>query len=417
MSSKKKRRRRRKMGRWILGIGCMLISAGAFAAVIYFSNAGRDDAGAESEQKPEEKTEEKKQQESNEEESAVEKKLEEMTLEDKIAQMFMITPDALTGVEGTWNPGEVTENAFKERPVGGLIMSENNLASTEQVQVWNDTLTGFSKETVGVDIFLAVEEEGGVSSMIAENPVFEVENVDNMSEIGNLGNAQEAYNAGRTIGTYLNELGFNMNLAPLADVWTNAENTSEKYRAFGSEPELVSDMVSEAVKGFRSQEICTVAKYFPGQGGTDEENLSLDCTEEELKECEFLPFQSAIEAGTEAIMVGHCTLPNILEDDTPASLSEEVIEEMLRSELGFGGIVITDALDQEIITDKYSSSEAAVQAIQAGADILLMPEDFEDAYQGILSAVKSGTITEERIDESVKRILEVKIEESGEKAS
>lgn len=413
----RQRRRRRTMGRWILGIGCMLVSAGAFAAVIYFSNAGREDTGIKTGEKTEEDAKKQDSEELETEKSIVDEKLEELTLEDKIAQMFMITPDALTGVEGTWNPGEVTEEAFKERPVGGLIMMEDNLVSAEQIQVWNDTLTGFSKETVGVEPFLAVEEEGGTVSRIAEKAAFGIENVGNMSEIGSSGDTQKAYDAGKTIGSYLKELGFNMDLAPVAGLWTDAVNTDMHYRSFGSDPNLVSDMVSEAVKGLRSQGIYTTAKYFPAQVETDENKLSLQDTEEELKESEFLPFQAAIEAGTEFIMIGHCSLPNILEDDTPASMSKEVIEGMLRTDLEFDRVVITAAMDQAAITARFSASEAAVQAVQAGADILLMPEDFEDAYQGVLRAVKSGTITEARIDQSVKRILEVKLEESGEDVS
>lgn len=411
----KKRRRRRTMGRWILGIGCMLVSAGAFAAVIYFSNAGREDTDIKTGENTE--ADARKQDSEKSEKNIVDEKLEELTLEDKIAQMFMITPDALTGVEGTWNPGEVTEEAFKERPVGGLIMMEDNLVSAEQIQVWNDTLTGFSKETAGVELFLAAEEEGGTVSRIAEKAAFGIENVGNMSEIGSSGDTQKAYDAGKTIGSYLKELGFNMDLAPVAGLWTDAPNTDMQYRSFGADAKLVSDMVSEAVRGLRSQDIYTTAKYFPAQGETDENKLSLEDTEEELKESEFLPFQAAIEAGTEFIMIGHCSLPNILEDDTPASMSEEVIQGMLRTDLEFDGVVITAAMDQEAVTTRYSASEAAVQAVQAGADILLMPEDFEEAYQGVLRAVKSGTITEERIDQSVKRILEVKLEEPGEDVS
>ena len=164
-----------------------------------------------------------------------------------------------------------------------------------------------------------------------------------------------------------------------------------------------------------------MAKHFPGHGGTSgdshEGTVYLNSTKEELESCEFLPFQAAIDADTEFVMVGHISLPNILEDDTPASLSEEVVTEMLRNDLGFDGIVITDAMNMGAITNNYTSAEAAVQAVQAGVDMILMPQDFEDAYQGILSAVNSGTISEDRIDESVRRILEVKMGESGESSS
>ena len=421
MSGKKRKRRRRRTGRLALGIGCMLLSAGAFAVVIYFSNAGRDEAEQEGASQQTKEDSATREEETKTQESEIDQKLEELTLQEKIAQMFMITPDALTGVQGTWNPGEVTETAYKERPVGGLIMMENNLVSQDQIKTWNDTITGFSKEVVGVEPFLSVDEEGGTVARIAGNAALGIENVGNMSEIGASGDSQKAYDAGETIGTYLKELGFNMDFAPMADVWTNQENTIAQYRAFGSDPETVSEMVSEAIKGLHSQGIYTVAKHFPGHGGTSgdshEGTVYLNSTKEELESCEFLPFQAAIDADTEFVMVGHISLPNILEDDTPASLSEEVVTEMLRNDLGFDGIVITDAMNMGAITNNYTSAEAAVQAVQAGVDMILMPQDFEDAYQGILSAVNSGTISEDRIDESVRRILEVKMGESGESAS
>ena len=412
------------MGRLALGIGCMLVSAGAFAAVIYFSQAGQNEVEKEpvSQQTSDEKDKNNGQAVSKDtKDTEIDQKLEELTLQEKIAQMFMITPDALTGVDGTWNPGEVTETAYKERPVGGLIMMENNLVSADQIRTWNDAITGFSKETVGLVPFLSVDEEGGTVARIAGNAAFGIENVGNMSEIGASGDSQEAYQAGVTIGTYLKDLGFNMDFAPVADVWTNPENTFLQYRSFGSDPKVVSEMVSEAVKGFHSQGICTTVKHFPGHGGTSgdshEGSVFLNSTKEELEACEFLPFQAAIEEGTEFVMVGHISLPNILNDNTPASLSEEVVTEMLREDLGFDGIVITDAMNMGAIADNYTSAEAAVQAVQAGVDMILMPQDFEDAYQGILSAVNSGTISEDRIDESVRRILEVKMDESGESAS
>lgn len=421
MSGKKRKRRRRRTGRLALGIGCMLLSAGAFAAVIYFSNAGRDEVDPEGAPQQTKEDPVAQEEETKTQDSEIDQKLEELTLQEKVAQMFMITPDALTGVQGTWNPGEVTETAYKERPVGGLIMMENNLVSQDQIKTWNDKITGFSKEAVGVEPFLSVDEEGGTVARIAGNAALGIENVGNMSEIGASGDSQKAYDAGETIGTYLKELGFNMDFAPMADVWTNQENTVAQYRAFGSDPETVSEMVSEAIKGLHSQGIYTVAKHFPGHGGTSgdshEGTVYLNSTKEELESCEFLPFQAAIDADTEFVMVGHISLPNILEDDTPASLSEEVVTEMLRNDLGFDGIVITDAMNMGAITNNYTSAEAAVQAVQAGVDMILMPQDFEDAYQGILSAVNSGTISEDRIDESVRRILEVKMGESGESAS
>ena len=372
----KRKRKQRRMGRWALGIGCMLLSAGAFAAVIYFSHAGRDETdGTDGTQQVKEDQKEKDIQKKEENKRQIDKKLGELSIEEKVAQMFIITPDALTGVEGTWNPGKVTETAYHETPVGGLIMMGNNLISQEQVQTWN------------------------------------------MSEIGATDDSKKAYEAGKTIGTYLKELGFNLDFAPMADVRLNSENITAQHRSFGSDPKLVSDMVSESVEGFHSQGIYTVAKHFPGDGGTEgeshEKSVPLNRTKEELKESELLPFEAAIGAGTGFVMVGHISLPEILTDDTPASLSEDVVTEMLREELGYEGIIITDSMDMGAITDHYTSGEAAVKAVQAGVDMILMPQNFEEAYQGILEAVHQGTISEERIDASIKRILEVKMNETS----
>lgn len=270
----KRKRKQRRMGRWALGIGCMLLSAGAFAAVIYFSHAGRDETdGTDGTQQVKEDQKEKDIQKKEENKRQIDEKLGELSIEEKVAQMFIITPDALTGVEGTWNPGKVTETAYHETPVGGLIMMGNNLISQEQVQTWNDAVTGFSKEAVGLVPFLSVEEEGGTVAPISGNPNFGIENVGNMSEIGATDDSKKAYEAGKTIGTYLKELGFNLDFAPMADVRLNSESITAQHRSFGSDPKLVSDMVSESVEGFHSQGIYTVAKHFPGDVGTEGESM------------------------------------------------------------------------------------------------------------------------------------------------
>ena len=341
MSGKKRKRRRRRTGRLALGIGCMLLSAGAFAAVIYFSNAGRDEVEQEGASQQTKEDSATREEETKTQESEIDQKLEGLTLQEKIAQMFMITPDALTGVQGTWNPGEVTETAYKERPVGGLIMMENNLVSQDQIKTWNDTITGFSKEVVGVEPFLSVDEEGGTVARIAGNAALGIENVGNMSEIGASGDSQKAYDAGETIGTYLKELGFNMDFAPMADVWTNQENTIAQYRAFGSDPETVSEMVSEAIKGFHSQGIYTVAKHFPGHGGTTADSHEgyayVDDTLEELKNGALIPFQNGIDNGIQVIMVSHISCPNVTGDNTPATLSKMMITDILRNSLSAWG--------------------------------------------------------------------------------
>ena len=262
-------------------------------------------------------------------------------------------------------------------------------------------------------MFLCVDEEGGTVARIAGSGRFDVDRVGNMSDVGATGDEENARKAGETIGTYLSDLGFNVDFAPVADVLTNPDNSIVKYRSFGSDSDTVSDMSVAMAKGLESKGLEAVYKHFPGHGATAGDthlgaaftNKSVD----ELSESELVPFQKAIDDGASFIMVSHISAPGITGHDTPASLSDIIITDILRDKMGYKGIVITDAMEMGAISQKYSSSEAAILALEAGADIILTPENFRDAYEGVLGAVDSGKISEERIDESVRRILEVKM--------
>lgn len=344
----------------------------------------------------------------------VEKLLAGMDLKQKVAQMFMVTPEALTGYSKVTAAGEVTKQCFIRYPVGGVIYMAGNLIDTEQTRIMLSNMQDYSAEYLGFPVFLGVDEEGGTVARIAGNRAFGVEDVGNISEIGASGNCDLAYQAGGTIGAYLSALGFNLDFAPVADVWSNKKNTVVKYRSPGSDPELVRDMVIAQIEGFKEQGILCAVKHFPGHGSTSEDSHNgaavVERTLQELFECDLIPFKGAVQAGVPFVMVGHLSLPKVVEDDVPAVFSKEIITDILRGELGFDGIVITDALDMGAVTDYYSSAQAAVMAVAAGADMLLMPEDFVAAYEGVLNAVQRGELTQERIDESVRRILKVKLE-------
>ena len=344
----------------------------------------------------------------------VEKFLAGMDLKQKVAQMFMVTPEALTGYSKVTAAGEVTKQCFIRYPVGGVIYMAGNLIDTEQTRIMLSNMQDYSVEYLGFPVFLGVDEEGGTVARIAGNRAFGVEDVGNISEIGASGNCDLAYQAGSTIGAYLSALGFNLDFAPVADVWSNKKNTVVKYRSPGSDPELVRDMVIAQIEGFKEQGILCAVKHFPGHGSTSEDSHNgaavVERTLQELFECDLIPFKGAVQAGVPFVMVGHLSLPKVVEDDVPAVFSKEIITDILRGELGFDGIVITDALDMGAVTDYYSSAQAAVMAVAAGADMLLMPEDFVAAYEGVLNAVQRGELTQERIDESVRRILKVKLE-------
>ena len=240
-----------------------------------------------------------------------------------------------------------------------------------------------------------------------------MEKIGNMSDVGAGGDTQEAYRIGTVIGSYLKDLGFNMDAAPDTDVLTNPQNEVVKYRSFGSDPQLVAEMAEAELKGLNEEGIIGMYKHFPGHGGTTADShegyVYVDDTLEELENGAFVPFKDGIANDIRVIMVSHIAAPNVTGDNTPATLSKKLTTDILRADLGFDGMVITDALNMGAITEQYGSANAAVAALNAGADMLLMPADFQSAYKGVLDAVADGTLTEERIDESVARILEVKL--------
>lgn len=329
----------------------------------------------------------------------------EMSLQNKVAGLFMVTPEALTGVDTVIQAGDTTKQKLSEYPVGGLVYFSKNIKSADQLKEMLDT----TRNTMIYPVFLAVDEEGGSVSRVAGAGL--ADDVGDMSEIGSTCDPEKAKEAGTAIGTYLSQFGFNVDFAPVADV-VSAENAVIGNRSFGSDPNVVGTMVAAEVQGLRESGVSACLKHFPGIGDTttdthDEKTVS-EKTLEDMQQTDLPAFQSGIDAGADFVMVSHMSLPNVVGDDTPCSLSGTVINDLLRNQLGYDGIVITDALDMSAITDSYSSAEAAVKAIEAGADMLLMPENFEEAYQGVLDAVQNGTISEDRINESLKRIYRVK---------
>ena len=340
--------------------------------------------------------------------------LGEMSLEDKVAQMFVVFPESLvTGVSCVTSAGEATESAINTMPVGGFIYLTNNLKSYEQVTEMLDNVQTYSINRTGLPMFLCVDEEGGAVTRVAESGIMNVVTFDNMPEIGARNHVDEALLMGQEIGHYLNELGFNVDFAPVADVITNQENKVVKNRSFGSDPVVVSNMAAAVAKGLKESGVLPTYKHFPGHGNTSADThagyaysgKSLD----ELYLDELIPFQKGIEENVPFIMMGHISLPNITGNDIPASISYKIVTELLRNDMNYDGIIITDALNMGAIKQQYSSSEAAIMAIEAGNDMLLEPADFNSAYNGVITAVIEGRISEERINESVLRIIKAKL--------
>lgn len=338
----------------------------------------------------------------------VEESVAGMTLEQKVAGLFFVTPEQLTGVGQAVQAGEGTQEALAKWPVGGLVYFKQNIQSEEQLKEMLANTVSYSS----FPIFLGVDEEGGSVARVAD--ALGLENVGPMADIGSAGDVQAAYAANQTIGTYLSSYGFNVDFAPIADVLTNPDNTVIGDRAFSDDPQTAADMVAGAVEGLQSAGVSACLKHFPGHGDTAGDShtgaAETDRTKEEMAAAEFLPFQSGIEAGADMVMVGHISAPNLTGGEkVPASLSEEIITGILRSELGYEGIIITDAMNMAAVTDYYEADVAAIMALKAGADMILMPEDFQQAYEGVLQAVQDGTVSQERVDDSLKRIYRVKL--------
>lgn len=339
--------------------------------------------------------------------------LQKMTLEEKVAQLFVITPESLTGVGKVVRGGETTKKAIQNYPVGGLIYFAQNIQSKEQFIQMIQNTQSFMKERVNMKAFTAIDEEGGTVARISGNPQTGVPALPSMNQIGASGDSNQAYEIGKTIGEYLSEFQINLDFAPVADI-ANLEGSIMLERSFGTDAQLVGNMVAAQVKGFKEKNMICALKHFPGLGYTKNDThlgyVKTDRTKDEMEECEFIPFEKGIEAGADIVMVGHVSVPNLTGDDTPSSLSKVVITDILRTELGFEGLVVTDALSMKGVSQYYTSDQAAIKALEAGVDILLMPKDFKTAYNGVLKAVKSGKITEKRINQSVYRILKLKVE-------
>lgn len=339
--------------------------------------------------------------------------VDSMLLEEKVAQLFLVQPEAIVDIGTATAAGDATKQAINKTPVGGFVYFSDNLQSEQQVQDMLRNVQKYSEDRIGLPAFLSVDEEGGTVARVASTGRFDVTDVGDMAKIGASGDVQQARQAGETIGSYLSELGFNLDFAPDADVLTNPDNTVVKKRSFGSDPRVVSDMSLAVAQGLAQHQVYSVYKHFPGHGATAGDTHQgyayTDKTLDELKQSELIPFENAIQNNAAFIMAAHISAPRVTGDDTPASLSKTMITDILRGQMGYDGIVVTDAMNMGAVTEQYTSAQAAVKALQAGADLVLMPEDFQEAYQGVLDAVKDGTLTEQRINESVTRIVKVKV--------
>ena len=334
--------------------------------------------------------------------------LSELSLHDKICQMFIATPEQLTGAGVATMAGDMTKSSIESYPIGGLVYFSQNIEDKEQITEMIKTTQEYAKGVNDVPMFIAVDEEGGTVARVAD--VLDTTKFNDMFSYKDEG-TQTARNNAKTIASDISQFGFNLDFAPVCDVFSNSNNDAIGNRCYSDSFEESASLIENAVKGFNDGGVMCTLKHFPGIGDTDSDThdgkVSSDKTIEELKEGEYLPFESGIDAGAQFVMVSHVVMSEI-DEENPSSLSYTMVTQQLREELGYEGIVITDALNMGAITNTYSTDEATVAAIKAGVDIVLMPSSVSTAVDAVEKAVEDGTITEERIDESVLRILTCK---------
>lgn len=336
-------------------------------------------------------------------------RIAEMSLHEKVCQLFIVTPEQLTGVDVVTLAGDTTRDRLEEYPVGGLIYFAQNMQSYDQVSEMIANTQHFNKELGGLPLFISVDEEGGDVARCADTigtaAFFSMFTYRDEGE-------QKAYDNALRIAQDIASVGFNLDFAPVADTWSNPVNSVIGTRAYSDDFDETAELVASAVKGFRDGGVFCTIKHFPGHGDTAEDSHYLTAisnkTAEQLEKEEYLAFKSGIEAGTDMVMVGHITVPAL--DEEPASVSYNVITGELRNKLGYKGVVVTDSLQMAAIADEYSTGELVIKVINAGADILLMPDDLEAAVTALERAVDSGVIEESRIDDSLRRILKLKSE-------
>ena len=330
--------------------------------------------------------------------------LSEMSPEEKAWQMMIVYPEAIAGTSPVTAAGDALRQALEDCPVGGFLLDKKNLQSVSQVTGLLAAVQTFAK----IPLILTCDEEGGrVNRLMSTVGTTRIGPMLRYKDEG----PDAAFSNAETIASDLRSCGFNMDLAPVADVWSNPKNTVIGDRAYSDDFQQAAQLIAAAVEGFHAGGVAATLKHFPGHGNTSADShygaVYVDRTLDELRAGELLPFQAGVDAGADAVMIGHLIVSGI--DSEPAPFSYQIVTELLRGEMGFDGVVMTDGLQMQAMTDHYSSAEIAVKAVKAGVDMLLCPLDVHAAVRALMDAVDSGEITEERLDESVRRVLTMKL--------
>lgn len=330
----------------------------------------------------------------------VKKTLNRMTLEEKVGQMVCC---AYSGhfVNTDSDFLHNLEALISEQKIGGFILFGGEVYETAY-------LTNSLQKMAEIPLLIASDLERGLGNQIDGTTLFPP-----LMSLGAAGSDELAYLMGKITAIEARAIGIHMTYAPVVDVNINPENPIINTRSFGEDPEQVSRLAAEFIKGCQQNGLMATAKHFPGHGDTDLDSHSVLPTIggdlERLEKVELYPFKKAIEAGVQAIMTAHLRLPALdPTPDLPATLSQPILTGLLRNKLGFKGIIVTDAMNMGGITTLYSPVEAAMRAVEAGVDMILLPPEPKQVIEALVCAVRNSQISEARIDVSVKRILEAK---------
>lgn len=331
--------------------------------------------------------------------------LSEMTLKQKIGQMFV------TGFTGTSCPDELM-NAISEYNLGNIIYMGYNVSNSETISDMSETIQNHMVNNNMVKAFISTDQEGGRVARLTTGATHFISNM----AVGATGNYNNSYKVGLVMGKELLSYGINTDFAPVLDVNNNYLNPVIGVRSYSDNPINVALYGTNMIKGLKEANVLATSKHFPGHGNTSVDSHyglpMISSSYEELLQMELAPFISAINAGIDSIMTTHIIFDSI-DSIYPATLSQKILKGILRDELGFEGLIVTDSMEMNAISKYFGSyEETSIMAVLAGADILTYTglNNAIQAYQGLYNAVSNGTIKVERIDESVRRILLKKIE-------
>jgi beta-N-acetylhexosaminidase len=332
------------------------------------------------------------------------RKVEQMTLEQKIGQLVMC------GFEGT-EPSEEVLRLIREKAIGGVIYFARNVRNVEQVVSLSAALQEAAAASGQEPLFIGIDQEGGMVARITDGVAL----MPGAMAIAAAGSLEEAYQAALICGQELKALGINLNYAPVLDVNNNAANPVIGVRSFGEDPAKVAEYGVKTLQGLQSAGVIATAKHFPGHGDTNvDSHLDLPTVphaRERIEQVELRPFREAIAAGVDSIMSSHVVFPAFESQKLPVTLSKAVLTGLLREELGYEGVIMTDCMEMNAIAEHFGTVEAAVMAVEAGADLVLISHSHDrqqGAINALLQAVRSGRLSEERINRSVNRLLALK---------